>query len=59
MKTNTVYYKFITYILIFTLIFPFVSGFVLITPAYASNGSNSFFSLIKGLLSIFFSILFK
>ncbi|AGB41238.1 Cell Wall Hydrolase [Halobacteroides halobius DSM 5150] len=55
MKTKAIYDKLIIYMLVFSLVFPFLCGFVLIPPAYASSGdTNSFFSLIKSLFSLFF-----
>ncbi|GAB6139140.1 cell wall hydrolase [Halanaerobaculum tunisiense] len=56
MKLNTLYYKLITYLLLFTIIFPFIAGGILIIPAYASDGAstNNFLDAIKGLLSLFF-----
>ncbi|WP_018248532.1 cell wall hydrolase [Orenia marismortui] len=56
-KKITLHQKFIIYILIFTLVFPMMSGLILITPAYAEGGlteNKGFMSLLKGLLMLFF-----
>ena len=50
---NNLAYKFITYFLVFTLLFPVCAGLLLIEPAYADDGTtNSLWSLLKGLLML-------
>jgi len=52
-SNKNIYYKLITYALIFTLIFPIFSGLIFIVPAHASDGTtNSLWSLLKGLFML-------
>ncbi|MCK8827375.1 cell wall hydrolase [Natroniella acetigena] len=55
------HYKLIASLLVFTILFPFLSGFILFVPAYASEGGLSsltenrgFLSIVQSLLMLFF-----
>jgi len=61
MQKRKQYNNLIIYILIFTLIFPLLSGFVLISPVFAAEGglagltgNKGIMSVFKGLLMLFF-----
>ncbi|MGM0501497.1 MAG: cell wall hydrolase [Bacillota bacterium] len=52
-ENKRVFYKLITYSLIFTLLFPIFTGLLFIQPVYASDGTtNGLWSLFKGLFML-------